>query len=64
MGPKKIGGIVLMIVGIGIAFTGYEMSQGVGDQLGAAMKGSPTDSVLLRYLAGAACAGVGAFLAK
>ena len=64
MEPKRIGGIVLIVIGIGIAYTGYEMSETVGNQVGAALKGSPTDSVMLRYVIGAVSAGVGAFLAK
>lgn len=64
MGLKKIGGIVLIIIGIGVAYTGYEMSQSVGNQIGAAFNGSPTDSVMLRYVAGAVSAAVGAFLVK
>jgi hypothetical protein len=64
MGPKRIGGIVLIVVGVGIAYSGYELSSSVGNQLGSAIKGSPTDSVMLRYVLGAVSAGVGAFLAK
>jgi Protein of unknown function (DUF3185) len=64
MGPKRIGGIVLIVIGLGVAYTGYEMSETVGNQLESAFKGSPTDSVMLRYMAGAVSAGLGAFLAK
>jgi len=64
MGPKRIAGVVLIIVGIGVAYTGFEMSGTVGDQIGSALKGSPTDSVMLRYVLGAVSAGVGAFLAR
>ena len=64
MDAKKIGGIVLIVVGLGIAYTGYSMSQSFGNQLGEALSGSPADSVILRYVAGAACAAVGVFLAK
>jgi hypothetical protein len=64
MGMKKIGGVILVVVGIGIAFTGYQMSGSVGNQIGSAFSGSPSDNVMLRYLAGAASVGVGVFLAK
>ena len=64
MGPKRIGGIVLIAIGLGIAYTGYEMSNTVGNQLGSAFKGSPTDNVMLRYVLGAVSGGGGAFLAK
>jgi hypothetical protein len=62
--PRKIGGILLIVVGLGIAYTGYTMSQSLGNQLGEALSGSPADNVMLRYVAGAACAAVGVFLAK
>jgi hypothetical protein len=64
MGPKKIGGIVLIVIGLAVAYSGYEMSGTLGNQLGSAIKGSPTDSVMLRYVIGAVSAGVGAFLLK
>ena len=64
MEPRKIGGILLIVVGLGIAYTGYTMSHSLGNQLGEALSGSPADNVMLRYVAGAACAAVGVFLAK
>ena len=64
MGTNRIIGIVLIIVGLGIAYTGYGMSQSMGNQLGSALSGSPTDSVMIRYVAGAVSAAVGVFLAK
>jgi hypothetical protein len=64
MEPKRIGGIVLIVIGLAIAYSGYELSNSVGNQLGSALKGSPTDSVMLRYVLAAVSAGVGAFLAK
>ena len=64
MEPKRILGIVLIVIGLGIAYTGYDLSNTLGNQLGSALSGSPTDSVMLRYVLGAASAGVGGFLAK
>ncbi len=64
MGPRRIGGIVLVIIGLGIAYTGYELSGTLGNQLGSALKGSPSDSVMLRYIMGVVCVGGGAVLAK
>ncbi len=64
MEPKRIGGIVLIVIGLGIAYTGYDLSSTLGNELGSALKGSPTDSVMLRYVLGAVSAGVGIFLAK
>jgi hypothetical protein len=62
--PKRIGGIVLIVAGIGVAYTGYQMSNSVGNQLAEAWSGSPTDSVMLRYVGGAVLAAVGGFFAK
>jgi hypothetical protein len=64
MGPRKIGGIILVIIGLGVIYTGYEMSGSIGNQLGSALSGSPSDSVMLRYVVGAVCVLGGGFLAK
>jgi hypothetical protein len=64
MNPKRIGGIVLVLAGIGVAYTGYQMSQSLGNQLSETFNGSPTDSVMLRYVGGAVLAAIGGFFAK
>jgi hypothetical protein len=64
MNPRRLGGMVLIVVGIGIAYTGYQLSNSLGNQLHSAFQGSPTDSVTLRYVLGAASVGVGAILAR
>ena len=64
MAPQRIGGIVLIVIGLIVAYTGYEMSGSIGNQLGEAISGSPSDSVMLRYVMAAASVGGGAFLAK
>ena len=64
MNPKRIGGIVLVLAGLGVAYTGYQMSQSVGNQLSETFKGSPTDSVMIRYVGGAILAALGGFFAK
>lgn len=64
MGPRRIGGIVLIAVGVVIAYSGYEMSNSLGNQLGSVFQDSPTDDVMLRYVLGAASVAVGAFLAR
>jgi drug/metabolite transporter (DMT)-like permease len=61
---SRIAGIALIVGGVLLAYTGYEMSGSIGNQLNEAFSGSPSDSVLVRYVAGAACALAGAFLAK
>ena len=64
MNPKRIGGLVLILAGIGVAYTGYQMSQSVGNQLSATFSGSPTDSVMIRYIGGAILAAIGGVLAR
>jgi len=64
MNIKKIGGLVLVVVGLAIVYTGYQISGTLGNQIGEALKGSPTDSVMLRYVTGAVIIASGAFLAK
>jgi uncharacterized membrane protein YidH (DUF202 family) len=59
---RKILGIVLVIVGIGLAYWGYQMSGSVSSQLNEALTGSPTDRVMIYYIAALASAAVGVFL--
>ena len=64
LGPRRIGGLVLVIIGAGLCWSGYELSQTVGNQIGQAFSGSNSDEVVMRYVAGAACAAVGGYLAR
>jgi len=59
---KKIIGIVLAVVGVGLAFWGYRLSGGFGSQLNQAFSGSPTDKVMAFYIGGAVSFAVGLFL--
>jgi H+/gluconate symporter-like permease len=58
----KILGIVLLVVGAGLAFWGYRLSGGVGAQISQAVSGSPTDKIMAFYIGGAASLVVGLFL--
>jgi Protein of unknown function (DUF3185) len=58
----KIVAIVLVVLGIGLAFWGYRLSGGVGAQLSEAVTGSPTDRIMAFYIGGAASLAVGLFL--
>jgi len=62
MATKKIIGIVLALVGVGLAFWGYRLSGGFGAQLNQAFSGSPTDKVMAFYIGGAVSLAVGLFL--
>lgn len=58
----KTIGIVLVVVGIGLAYWGYQISGSVASQLRQAFSGSHSDEVLIRYIAGAASSAIGLFL--
>ena len=58
----KAIGLALLVAGIGLAAWGYQMSDSIQSQLSEAVTGSVSDPVMTRYIAGAACAVVGAFL--
>ena len=62
MKQSKLIGIVLLFVGAGLAFWGYQLSGGLGSQITQTVSGSMSDDVMYRYIAGAACAAVGAYL--
>lgn len=62
MASKKIIGIVLAVVGLGLAFWGYRLSGGVGSQLTQAVTGSPTDKIMAFYIGGAVSFAIGLFL--
>lgn len=59
---KSLVSIALMAIGAGLAFWGYQKSGGLSSQVSSVINGSPSDNVMLLYIAGAACIAVGAFL--
>lgn len=62
MPNMKIIGLVLLVAGAGLGYWGYEMSGSVSSQFSEAFSGSASDDVMIRYIAGAVCAAVGAWL--
>ncbi|HKJ52953.1 MAG TPA: DUF3185 family protein [Gammaproteobacteria bacterium] len=60
---KKLIGLVLTVVGIGLAIWAYRMSGSFGSQLNEAITGSQGDKVMMLYIGGAACIVAGLFLA-
>ncbi|WP_415397943.1 DUF3185 family protein [Sulfurimonas sp. CS5] len=58
----KIIGIVLVVLGIGLAIWGYQLSSSVGSQITQAVTGSDTDKVMTFYIAGAVSFFVGIYL--
>jgi uncharacterized membrane protein len=49
----KIIGIILVVLGIGLAIWGYQLSDSVQSQITQAVTGSNTDKVMILYIAGA-----------
>ena len=58
----KIVAIVLVVLGIGLAFWGYRLSGGFSAQLSQAVTGSPTDRIMAFYIGGAVSLAVGLYL--
>ena len=54
--------VALMVVGVGLAYWGYDMSGGLDSQLNQALSGSSSDGVMIRYIGGAACFVAGLFM--
>jgi hypothetical protein len=62
LSAKKLIGIVLIIVGAGLAIWGYQESGSIESQLSRTFSGSDTDRVMTLYIAGAASFVVGLLL--
>jgi len=58
----KIIGIALVVVGVGLAIWGYQLSGSVGSQVTQAVTGADTDKVMTYYIGGAVSFFVGMFL--
>lgn len=58
----KIIGIALMVLGVGLGFWGYQLSESVGSQITQAVTGSDTDKVMTLYIAAAVSFVVGIFI--
>jgi len=62
MSGKKLTGVVLLVVGIGLLIWGYRLSGSIGSQLSEALSGSPSDKVMILYIGGAASLITGFFM--
>lgn len=58
----RILGIALLIIGAGLLWWGYQLSDSIGSELTETISGSMPDEVMIRYIAGAASFAVGLFL--
>ena len=59
---NKIIAIVLIVLGVGLAFWGYQQSGSLGSQLNEVVSGSPSDNVMMFYIGGVVSFAVGMFL--
>jgi uncharacterized protein YjeT (DUF2065 family) len=55
-------GLVLLVVGIGLAWWGYELSESLGSQLTETFSGAMPDAVMYRYIGGGAAIVAGLYL--
>ena len=62
MQTNKIIGLALLIGGMGLAFWGWEMSEGFGAALSSRLTGGMSDEVMYRYIGGGLLAAVGTIL--
>ena len=58
----KVIGIALVVIGLGLALWGYQLSGSVGSQINQAVTGSDTDKVMTFYITGAVSFFVGIYL--
>lgn len=63
-GKKKIIGLILAVLGIGLAIWGYQLSASFGSQITYVITGSDTDRVMTLYILGAISFFVGIYLFK
>jgi hypothetical protein len=59
---STILGLILIVIGIGLAIWGYQMSQSIGSQITEALTGTERDKVMMFYIGGAASFVVGLYL--
>ena len=60
--PKSLPGIVLLVAGAGLAFWGFQKSEGLQSQLSSTFTGSHTDTVMMLYIGAGVCIVVGIVL--
>jgi hypothetical protein len=58
----KILGVALLIIGLGLAYWGYQQGDSISSQLAETVTGSPTDKVMMLYIGGAVGIVVGLLL--
>ena len=59
--PKRLIGIIFLILGAGLVAWGYQESGGLDSKLEAAITGSQSDNVMMMYIGGSICLAIGVF---
>jgi hypothetical protein len=54
--------LALLAAGAGLAFWGFQKSEGLQSQVSSVLTGSHTDNVMMLYIGAAVCAVLGVFL--
>jgi len=62
MANSKLLGIILLVVGIGLLYFGYQSTQSVGGQVTETLTGRFADETMWYLIGGAAATAAGAFL--
>lgn len=60
--PPRAIGIALLVLGAGLVFWGFQLSESVGSQVTELVTGSETDKVMMFYIGGAVSIAVGLYL--
>lgn len=58
----KIAAVILAVVGVALIIWGFQMSGSFANEMSKTFTGSSTNEVAYRYIGGAVCLAVGAFL--
>lgn len=58
----KLFGLVLIAIGAGLGFWGYQKSRGIGSQLTNALSGSYSDEVMFMLIGSSVCLIAGVYL--
>lgn len=59
---KKIMGLVLVVIGLGLSVWSYQLSESIGSQVTQVVTGSDTDKVMTLYITAAVSFVVGVYL--
>lgn len=58
----KIIGVALLVLGLGLGYWGYDVSESFGSQVSSTVTGSMTDKTMMLYIGGAVSFIVGLLL--